>query len=78
MGDMLFEGVGVDEDVVKVNNAEKVEIIVEAIVSISLHRGRGIGKAERHDKILEVSITGSKCCFPFIAEGDMELIESIP
>ena len=36
VGDRLFEGVGVDEDVVKVNNAEKVEIIVEAIVGISL------------------------------------------
>ena len=37
MGDMFFEGVGINQDVVKVNDAEAVKVIAEAIVGVGLH-----------------------------------------
>jgi len=77
VGDVFFEDVGVNQDVIKVNDAEEIKIIAETIVGIGLHGCGSVGKTKWHDKVLEVTIVGSKCCFSLIAEGDSKLIESI-
>jgi len=41
VGDVFFKGVGVDQDVIKVNNAEKIKIIAETIVGIGLWSDAG-------------------------------------
>jgi len=48
MGDMFFEGVGVDKNVMKVNDVEEVEIIAETIIGISF-----IGKIKGHDGAMQ-------------------------
>jgi hypothetical protein len=40
---MLFEGVGIDEDIIKVNDAEDIEEIAKTIVGVGLERRRGVG-----------------------------------
>ena len=75
--DVFFKGVKVNEDVIKLNNVETVEILTKTIIGINLHRCRDTGKTKGYNKILNVAITRLKCCFPFIAEGNAELINSI-
>jgi hypothetical protein len=43
MRNMLFEGVGIDEDIIKVNDAEDIEEIAKTIVGVGLERRRGVG-----------------------------------
>jgi hypothetical protein len=62
---MFFEGVTVDENIVKVGCTEHIKVVTDAIVNKVLEGGWRIGKAERHHCISEIPVTCTKGCFPF-------------
>ncbi len=66
---VCFHIVGVDEDVVKIDDNTNIEHIGEDVVHESLERSWGIGKSERHDLPFKRSIAGSECGFPLITFG---------
>jgi len=74
---MFLEGVREDEDVIKINNAEDIEEVMETIVGISLERCGSIGETERHDEIFEVTIAGTEGGFVLITFRDSQLIVRI-
>ena len=77
MGDVLFKGIRVDKDVVKINNTEKVKVFTQTVVGVSLYRCRSVGETEGGNQIFEVTVMHSKCCVLFIAECDAQLIKGI-
>ena len=77
MGNMFFESIRVDQNVIEVDDAENIKEFMKSIVGICLHRRRSICETKGHDEIFEVSISGSECGFPFITESNSQLIEGI-
>jgi hypothetical protein len=61
--------VGVDEDVVKIDNNTNIKHVSEDVVHESLEHYGGIGKSERHDLPFERSIADLECGFPLITFG---------
>ena len=74
---MFIEGVREDEDVVKINNAEDIEEVMETIIGISLERCGSIGETERHDEIFEVTIADTEGGFVLITFCNPELVVCI-
>lgn len=77
MRDVFLQRVGVDEDVIKVNKDKVVEHVTEDVINQVLQYSRGVGKAERHDKILEVSQRGAEGSFPFVPFVDSDEVISV-
>ena len=77
IGNVFFESIQVDQNVIEVDNAENIKEFTKAIVGVCLHRHRSIHETKGHDKIFKMSISGSECGFPFIAESNSQLIESL-
>src|SRR5690554_1105783 len=46
---------GIDQDIIQINDDYSVKALTEDIVQESLKRGRGIGQTERHDKVFEMT-----------------------
>ena len=46
---MLFEIIGIDEDVIEIDHNAFVKQISKDVVHKPLERGRRVGEAERHD-----------------------------
>jgi len=72
-GDVLSvfgEGVGVDEDVVEVNDAEDVEVLAKGVVHKVLEGGGSVGEAEGHDGVFEVAVTTAEGSFPLVSRSD--------
>jgi hypothetical protein len=63
MAEMLGLGLGIDENVVKIDDNPFVEDGVENLEHHVREGCRGVGKAKRNDVEFEVSISTSKCCF---------------
>jgi hypothetical protein len=61
--------VGIDEDIVKIDNNTNIEHVGEDVVHKSLERHGGVGKSERHDLPFKRSIAGSECSLPLITFG---------
>ena len=58
--------VGVDEDVVEIDNNTNIEHVSKDVVYKSLEHCWGVGKSERHDLPFKQSIASSECSFPLI------------
>jgi hypothetical protein len=71
---MLFQGAGVNENVVDIDNTEDVKEFTEAIVGVGLKRGRGISETERHDEVFEMSIPSTERRLVFIAFRNSKLV----
>ena len=88
MTTMRFEVVGVDEDIVEVDDDGVVEEILEDVVHEALESRRGIGKPFGDDQPLEGTIAGAKGRFPLVtfsyadqmvrvAEVDLRVVASL-
>ena len=64
------EGVGVDEDVVEVDDAEDVEVLAKGVVHEVLERRGGVGESEGHDGVFEVAVAAAEGGLPFVSRGD--------
>ena len=58
---------GVDEDVIKVNNDEDIEFLGQDLVNVALEAGRGVGQPKRHYLVLEVAVSSLESRLLFIA-----------
>ena len=47
--DVFFECVGINEDIVDIDDCEQIEKFANCIIRIGLKRAGGIGEPERHD-----------------------------
>ena len=72
MFDMLFWVLGVDEDVIKVDDHEHVEEVREDVVHEVLKCGRHICEPKRHHTPFEGSVSGAECGLPFITLGNAD------
>ena len=70
MSGVFRAGVGVDEDVVEVDDAEDVEVLAEGVVHEVLEGCRSVGEAEGHDGVFEVAVAASEGGLPFVSRGD--------
>ena len=77
VSDMFFQGVRENQDVIEIDNTEKVEEFTETIVGIGLERRGRVGKTKRHDKVFEKAISCSEGRLPFIALGDSDLVVGV-
>ena len=64
--------IGVNKDVIEVNNGTDIGHICKDIVHKMLKCGRTIRESEGHDQPFKQSISGLKHHFPFIALGDSD------
>ena len=55
-----------NQDVVKVDDHEVIEILLKNIIHHVLEDCRSVGKTEWHHLVLEMSIPLPKSCFPFV------------
>jgi len=74
MSHMFLESIRENEDVIQVDDAEDIEEITEAVVSISLKGCGSVGETEGHDEIFEVTITSTEGGLVFIAVCNPELV----
>ena len=58
---------GVDEDVIEINNDKDIEFLGQDLVNIALEAGRGIGQLKRHYLVLEVAVSSPESRLSFIA-----------
>ena len=72
---MLFEGIRVDENVVKVSDGEFVKIFANDIIDVGLEGAGGVAKTQRHDEIFEMAVAGSEGGFVFISQRNSEAVE---
>ena len=71
---MYLFGVGVDEDIVQIDDDEYIGHVLEDVVHEVLKRGGSVSESHRHDKELERSITGPKCGFPLLAGRNSDVV----
>ena len=64
---MLFLGVGENENIVKVDYIEDVNITTERTVDIGLEGSRGIGQTKGYHKVFEVAISRAKGRLPLVS-----------
>ena len=62
--------IGVDQNVVQINENAYIQEIGENVIHKTLKSGRGVGKSERHNAPLKRAITSAECSFPFITSTD--------
>ena len=58
---------GVDEDVIKVNNDEDIEFLGQDLVNITLKAGCCIKQTKGHYLVLEMAVSSLESSLPFIA-----------
>ena len=64
-----------DENIIEINN--DVSFINEVVKNVwhdGLECGRCVTKAESHDEGFEEAKFGFKCCFPFVAFADTDIV----
>ena len=67
----MFGGVvGVDQNVIQIDNNVNVQKVAEDILHETLEGCRGVAEAERHNQHLEKSVAGPEGGLPFVALGD--------
>jgi hypothetical protein len=77
MLNVLFKGIGEDQDIVEVDNAELINEFAENMVDVGLESAGCAMETKRHDQVFELSIAGSESGFVFFARGDPDEIESV-
>lgn len=78
MLDLLFSRLGINEDVVKVDNYEFVEILHEYVVHKMGESWRSIRDTKRHHRVFIESIAGFESCFGDIFLPNPDLMLSHP
>src|SRR5436190_1274603 len=63
---MFFLRAREDEDIIKVDYAEDVNVATERTVDIGLKGGRGISQTKGYYKVFVVLVAGTKGCFPLV------------
>ena len=58
---------GVDKNVIEVNNDKDIEFLGQDLVNVALKAGRGVGQPKRHYLVLEVAVSSLESRLPFIA-----------
>ena len=58
---------GVDDNVIEINNDKDIEFLGQDLVNVALEAGRGVGQPKRHYLVLEVAISSPESHLPFIA-----------
>jgi hypothetical protein len=74
---MVLTRVGIDKNVIQINNAGDIQKIMEGVLNKSLECRRGIGETKGHDGVLEETKMGMKSCLPFITLLDPDEVECI-
>ena len=64
---VLFLQLRKDKDIIKIDNAEIINVALEGAINVGLEGCRGIYKAKGHDKIFKMAISGMKCRLLFIS-----------
>ena len=75
---MVDEIVGVDQNVVQIDENAYVQEIREDVVHETLKSGGGIGKSERHNAPLKRAIASAKCGFPFVTFSNPDKVVGMP
>ena len=78
MTTIRFEVVGIDENIVKVDDDRVVEEILEDVVHEALKRHGGVGQAFGNNQPFEGTIAGTESGFPLVAVGDAHKMVRVP
>src|ERR1700728_705980 len=73
MFSVVFDVVGVDENVSEVDNDRNVSEVGEDFVHETLEGGGCVTKTKGHNQEFESSVSGPKGCFPFIARSNPDI-----
>jgi len=74
---VFCEGIGVDKDVVQVDNEELVKEVMEGVIHIMLEGTQRIAQAEGHDCIFKEAISAAEGCLPLLPRGYLELVVTV-
>ena len=74
---MFFDSLGVDQQVVEVNDDGGVEVLAEDLVHEALEGGWGIGETKRDDGELVVAVTGTKGGLGDVGLGHADLVVAL-
>src|SRR5215468_3274391 len=77
MGAMLFHVIGVNKDVVQINDDRDIKHISEDVIHKPLKGRRSVRKAERHNEPFKRTITSTKSGLPFITFGDANQVVGV-
>ncbi len=69
---VLLKRVRVDDNVVKVCDAELVKVLTEHQIDVALKGRRSVDETERNDGVLVVAIPRTKCHLPLVSGRDPE------
>ena len=64
---MFFESIGVDQEVVEVDDKEFIEIFAELVIHKVLERSGGVTQSKGHDAVLVQSIATAESSFPLLS-----------
>ncbi len=68
---------GIHQDVIQLYHNKDIKILSKNLIDVVLKTNRCVGKTEKHDLILQVTVSGTKGRFPFITFSNPHLIISI-
>ena len=71
---VLQHVVGIDQDIVKVNNYADIKHVREDVIDKMLKRCWGICKSEGHDEPFKRSVAGVEGSFPFITFSNVDKV----
>ena len=69
---MICRVVGINEDVVEVDDHTHIQEITEDVIHEMLESCRSIGKSEWHNKPFKITVVGAESSFPFITIRNMD------
>ena len=67
-----------NEDIVKVNYIEYINIALKRTVDIGLERGRGISQTKGYNEVFVITISRSKGRFPLVSFAYSNLMIGVP
>ena len=72
IGGVSFFVLRVDQDVIQINDYDRVQTLAQDVVEERLKRGRRVTETEGHNQELEMAITRPKRRFPFVSFGNSD------
>ena len=76
MNDMFFFDVVVYQNIVQINAAKRIQILIKSFIDIKLKRFEGIAKIEKHHYVFIQSVSRQKSCFVFVVFDNAYFIEN--
>src|SRR5690242_1401601 len=67
-----------DQNVIQINDHKLIKILTKDIIHQVLEDCRGVRETKGHNNILEMTISSTECCFPFVTWPDPDKIVSTP